>query len=879
MKPGQRIGAFDVIDRLGAGGMGEVYRARDTVLGRDVAVKILPADFGSDPGRIERLAREARLLASLNHPNIAAIYAVESAGPIRALILELVEGETLGARLRRKPLPPADARAIARQIAEAFDAAHECGIVHRDLKPENVMITPRGGVKVLDFGVAKSTPAAGADEAPTVTGVATMPGAVIGTAAYMSPEQARGLPVDRRTDIWAFGCVLYEMLTGRAAFRGATLSDTIAATLEKEPDWSALPRDTPPGMRRLLRRCLEKDPRNRLRDIADGLPDLDDDSPPAAARSRQRLAWMPWAVAAAAIVGALWLATQIDRSPPADPLASSTLTPLTRDAGHNTTPAISRDGRLLAYASDRGGGGGLDLWVQQIAGSPPVRLTDHEADDSAPDFSPDGSQIAFRSERANGGIYVAPALGSKAAPRLLVAAGRDPKFSPDGRRLAYWTGAVRGAPSNVRASLFVLPLAGGEAVPVAREFRIARAPVWAPDGRSLIFLGRRDNSPLAQSFDWWWVRLDGSAPVKTELFADVALRNVERPPSVWTAEGVFFSDGRDIRLARVSPDDGRLAAPPTRLTLSAGAYGAPSVSGDGRIVFASTLTRRVIERSPLRGETTVSEEVYADFSPLPGRPSQTRDGSTIVFERPAGDEAVEIWTRNLRTGVEQSVTRASTTTLVSATISPDGARIAYRSGEGGAAACFVVETDGGVPRRICDKCQVYGFLSDSRRVLIVSDGELRAYDTLTAAATVLFRQSEGRGIDRPHVSPDDRWLAFRSAAQGQKSFVVRLTPGGVARGEDAMQIDEPTISSRPAGWSADASLVYLLLDSDGFRCLWAQRIGADGRLAGRPEAVRHFHGAEASDLSTSFGDAISPLGFLYSGMKSSGNIWSLQRQP
>jgi serine/threonine protein kinase len=266
---GRRLGVYEVLGLLGAGGMGEVYRARDTRLGRDVAIKVLPAAVAGDPERLDRFEREARVLASLTHPHIAAIYGVEetTAGDpdsVRGLVLELVEGDTLAERLAHGPVAVDQAVRIARQIADALDAAHEQGIIHRDLKPANIKITPTGVVKVLDFGIAKVLPRE--DDA---THVATREGTVIGTTAYMSPEQTRGQSVDKRSDIWAFGCVLYEMLTGRTAFGRATPTDTLIAIVERDPDWSALPEQTPPHVRQLLKRCLVKDPRERLRDIGD----------------------------------------------------------------------------------------------------------------------------------------------------------------------------------------------------------------------------------------------------------------------------------------------------------------------------------------------------------------------------------------------------------------------------------------------------------------------------------------------------------------------------------------------------------------------------------------------------------------------------------
>ena len=277
LQAGGRLGHYDVLSLVGSGSMGEVYRARDTKLNRNVALKVLPDIFAADPDRLARFQREAQLLASLNHPHIAAIYGLEESNGIRALVLELIEGPTLADRIAQGPIPLDEAVPIAQQIAEALEAAHEKGVTHRDLKPANIKLTADGQVKVLDFGLAKMSGAEASDatQAPTITVARTQSGVILGTAAYMAPEQARGKQIDKRIDVWAFGCVLYEMLSARRAFRGETFSDVVAAILEREPDWTALPRDTPMRVRSLLEQCLVKDPKRRLRDIGQAWVELD----------------------------------------------------------------------------------------------------------------------------------------------------------------------------------------------------------------------------------------------------------------------------------------------------------------------------------------------------------------------------------------------------------------------------------------------------------------------------------------------------------------------------------------------------------------------------------------------------------------------------
>ena len=369
-----RIGSYTIVAPLGAGGMGEVYRARDSKLGRDVAIKILPPHFTADPERRARFAREARLLATLNHPHIGAIYGLEEADGVTALVLELVEGPTLADRLERGPLPIAEALAIAHQIAEALEAAHEQGIVHRDLKPANIVLQTAANAagvpshdvqaKVLDFGLAKPMAldvAAGPTQGPSGSFDGTADGRILGTPAYMSPEQARGQAVDKRTDIWAFGCVLYEMVAGRRAFDGETMSDTFVSVLEREPAWDVLPRATPGVIRTLLRRCLRKDPLKRLHDVADAILDIDDatsmpsatagaDATASSGRVRSGLSTLPWLatiVLAAALAWVGWLYYRAAGALPTEP-AQLTIHP--PEGVGVSSFALSPDGRYLAFA-------------------------------------------------------------------------------------------------------------------------------------------------------------------------------------------------------------------------------------------------------------------------------------------------------------------------------------------------------------------------------------------------------------------------------------------------------------------------------------------------------------------------------------------------
>jgi serine/threonine protein kinase len=407
LTPGTHLGPYEILSALGAGGMGQVYRAHDTKLNRDVALKVLSDLFASDPDRLARFTREAQTLASLNHPNIAHIHGLEESNGVRALVMELVEGEDLSQRIARGALPLDDALPIARQIAEALEAAHEQGIIHRDLKPANVKVRSDGMVKVLDFGLAKAMESAGAaspnvSQSPTITTPAmTQAGMILGTAAYMSPEQARGRAVDKRSDVWAFGCVLYEMFTGKRAFSGEDVSETLAAVLRGEPDWTALPRETPAPIRRLLRRCLTKDAKGRIGDASiarieidevENGPHIDGEVVQNTSRHRERIAWVSALalVTLMAAAGALvWLHAFAPSVPLPPEMRLEILTPSTPDP---ISFAISPDGRRLVFAAS--GDGQPRLWLRPLEAviAQPLAGTEGAA---YPFWSPDVRRSGF----------------------------------------------------------------------------------------------------------------------------------------------------------------------------------------------------------------------------------------------------------------------------------------------------------------------------------------------------------------------------------------------------------------------------------------------------------------------------------------------------
>jgi eukaryotic-like serine/threonine-protein kinase len=488
--PGTVIGPYEIRALVGAGGMGEVYRAHDGELGRDVAIKVLPTEVADDPSRLARLRREARILASLSHPNIAAIYGFADAPGVRGLVLELVEGPTLEERLQRGPLATAEAVGMARQICQALEAAHERDVIHRDLKPANIKVRPDGTVKVLDFGLAKALAREGeADlsQAPTMTAAETQSGTILGTAAFMSPEQARGRPLDRRADIWAFGCVLYQMLTARRAFEGDTVSDVLAAVLGRDPDWSRLPSDTPVGVRRLLRRCLAKDPQRRLRDFGDALIELDDAVAPEgdfASSGRVEGRSGAGAVVVTAVVFALgagwllgsWFGRGDEPPRPVTRLTLALPPDQQLDATDAAAPlALSADGLRLAYVAT-GEDARTRLYLRRLDAFETVPMRGTEGA-RYPFFSSDGEWVAYF---ADGKLKRASVRGG--APLTICDVpeiGRGGVWIPDG--------TIVFAAGN--EGLVQVSARGGVPEPVTIEGWAGRSMSWPallPDGRNLL---------------------------------------------------------------------------------------------------------------------------------------------------------------------------------------------------------------------------------------------------------------------------------------------------------------------------------------------------------------------------------------------------------
>jgi serine/threonine protein kinase/Tol biopolymer transport system component len=712
LQVGQRVGSYEITALLGKGGMGEVYRARDTRLGRDVAIKILSHELTDHSGQLTRFEREARVLASLNHPNIGAIYGVEESRGGRALVLELVEGDTLAQKISGR-LSIDQILSIARQIADALDVAHEKGIVHRDLKPANVKITPDGVVKVLDFGLAKLAmpsgsppPSVNSDTVEPLTALgATEHGMILGTVAYMSPEQARGLTVDKRTDIWAFGCVLYEMLVGRAAFAGETTTDILGSIIGSGPDWSALPTSTPALIQRLLRRCLAKDPKERLRDIGDARTEIDETRTGATtittASKTSRLPWLIASVAAVVAIAAVVTAWLYHVKPDNVTPRFSRIIPLTSGPARDLGPAISPDGKWVAYISNVGGQ--PDIWVKFVGGGEAVNLTaaanlEISATTSVGglDISPDGTRIAVMAKtRSSTGAFStweipAPLPGP---PRKLLDDGfLGMRWSQDGRAIAFiHAGAAAGD------ALWVADPDGTnrrEILP-ARDGIHIHWPTWSKDGL-VYFIRTITTVANLDQVEIYRVNPKGGAeePVVSTL------RRAMHPVLIPNGAGLIYAanpTGVDLGLWWL-PAAGKDAI---RLTMGIGDYSEPRISADGRTLVA---TRYEVHQSLMRVTTTEGElgRITAVTDGYGGDldPSVSPSGDRIVFSSSRTGER-HLWTARIDGSELRQLTSGSGSDDRPA-FSPDGKQIVFNSDRDGRHGIWLISADGGVPKKLAD---------------------------------------------------------------------------------------------------------------------------------------------------------------------------------
>ena len=807
LMPGVRIGPYEVTGLIGAGGMGEVYRARDTTLGRDVALKVLPESFSADRERLARFEREARTLASLNHPNIAQIYRLEEAvdGGRRytALAIELVQGEDVAHRIAEGPLPFDEALPIARQMADALEAAHEAGIVHRDLKPENVRVRTDGTVKVLDFGLAKAMDmvSSGATPASVLTSpVMTEAGLVLGTAAYMAPEQARGRAVDKRADIWAFGVICFEMLSGRRLFAGETISDTIAAVLTRDIDPSVLPPDVPADVRSLLLRCLERDPKRRLRDIGDArialerapvrvdvvLPSnggafAERGGPRSHTNALRRghapgMTWLA-AILGVALLGALATLWQAYHQPATAPVVQFDVQPAAHSALALTSRpavAVSADGSMLAIAASSGGVSRLYL---RKRGEVELREIPQTEGASDPAFSPDGRWIA----------YVTPSQLFKVS---LDGAARV-SLAPvsDSRGLAWLDDQRIVISAAVGTGLSVIPAAGGPprdlTTPArARGERSHRWPAVVPGGKAVLFtIGVVANPDYYDdaAVDGMWLE---TGERKKVLDAASFVRCTSDGRLLFLRNGVLYAVGFDVsRLEITGKPEAVLPGVEGDATTGAGHF---SMSAEGTLAFVPGLgsgnNQRTLAWVDRTGKSTAIDIAPAVFN----EPAVAPDGrriAVIVGTVGRGD----VWTYDLARQLFSRLTfdgRAATPYWA-----PDGQTIYYASVDAQAQRTAIMRKriDGSTAASVVATLRgrgYLGYMDPHERFAIVmivpldqpSETNVVKLPITPAGEPEPIAATEGREY-APTVSPNGRWVAFVSTVSGQPEVYVRELDG------------------------------------------------------------------------------------------------------
>ena len=787
LTPGTRLGIYEVTAQIGEGGMGQVFRATDTKLKRQVALKILPASLATDADRLARFQREAEVLASLNHLNIAHVHGLEESGGITALVMELVEGEDLSQRIARGAMPLDEALPIAKQIAEALEAAHEQGVIHRDLKPSNIKLRPDGTVKVLDFGLAKAMEptgamASGLSDSPTITTPAmTQAGVILGTAAYMSPEQARGKVVDKRADIWAFGCVIYEMLTGRRVFEGDEVSDTLAVVLTKDPDWSALPADTPTAIRRLLRRCLARDRRARLPDIGSARLDIDEartepfsftvDPGAVESRGARRRRIVPWAVGTASVAAlaalVVWMA--MHAQPRALPVArvligvgpaERLLSGLELDASmgqgrpSRTALAFSPDGRSLVFSAEREGR--VQLYVRRLDQLEATAILGTEGA-SGPFFSPDGQWLGFY---ADGALKKVPLNGGPVLELCKV----DLVYG------ASWGRSDQIVFAQQRGGLWQVSAAGGTPTAVTKLHDDSgevshRLPQFLPDQDTVlstvtksVFPSWDDTLVVAQTL------ASGDRKVLIEGGADA--RFVTTGHLVFLRRGTLMAVPFDPRRLQVTGapvglvTDVMQAASIQPIQIDTGA-GQFAVSDSGSLVYATGGVYAQDRWSLVWVDRTGRSEA---LRVAPGRylaPRLSPDGRRVAFTSSTGDW--DLWTYDLSRGIAARLPIEGEQS--GALWTPDGSRLTFFSSVKGRRALFWIDPDGSRSAEPLPATSVVegmafpnAWTSDGNSLAFVHNGDIWVLPRDGKAERVVT--SPGLISTQADFSRDGRWLAY-----------------------------------------------------------------------------------------------------------------------